>query len=319
MAYFYIQHHGDDVNCIPSIDWLQHKNCSLGVWIDTPNAPSSALGEQIEKSIYSHVTLAKSLPISWGGISIVRQTISAMEEALKVDNWRFFITLSGSCTPVKPVDSIRDILYRNYQEKGISAYMNIHHVTWKGPNIPPVSLAGHSDQTMAGRAQITGDAALINLLNSRKINPVQCVNHRRLFQFKEIGKNQFFMQQLDEAGTMSRQQLTSKFGHFTGRQWVILHRSVVEWMFSSGVIDRATALLEDVFIPDETFFQSILSGQESPFAAHVHPDNLWFRRGGPKSLSSDELRDAIKGEYLFARKYKESQRRVIESAIAAQL
>lgn len=94
----------------------------------------------------------------------------------------------------------------------------------------------------------------------------------------------------------------ARYGHFIGRQWIILHREVVEWLVESGAATDAADWLETTFIPDETVFQSIFAQPGIPFSDQLHIGNKWCKDGGPMPLTEEEYANAVADGSFFARK-----------------
>jgi hypothetical protein len=63
---------------------------------------------------YPNVRLLRPRFTNWGGWSLTKITLSAIQLALRLDQrWTHFINLSGQCYPIKPIATIRSQLYQS--------------------------------------------------------------------------------------------------------------------------------------------------------------------------------------------------------------
>ena len=122
MIYFDIQHHGNNIEHLPNIDLLQDSESILNVSIDTQGEITDQLIDQVYSSRFAKSKISKSAQISWGGISIVEQQLVSMQRALLVPSWQFYVTLSGSCAPLKPINKIREHLLDGLNHSRVLAY-----------------------------------------------------------------------------------------------------------------------------------------------------------------------------------------------------
>lgn len=315
MLYFDVQHHGDGVDRIPTLDLLQDPAAILNLSLDTQQDISYELLRQVESTCFHDVHVSRSRQISWGGISIVRQVVSSMERALLTSGWDFFVTLSGNCFPLKKIATIREQLDAALRLRETKAYITQFNVRQTPPDLSQLVLSGRNANAKIGRVEIFGDEAIINLVTSSVLDPVRRVAHRRCLAFAEISKGLFEITQLDKKEQAVRIKLENLYGNVAGRQWVILHRDVVDWMISSGIAYHVADLLATTFIPDETFFQSMLYSRQSPFLENIHQGNLWYRGGGPQKLDMENVQQAVEGRWLFARKYNSQIKSIVEAAV----
>lgn len=295
MIYFDIQHHGPHVTCLPTIEFLSHRECSLHISIDSKQRHFQELQEQLASTEFKHTSLSRSPEISWGGISIVHQVIQAMERALKISGWEFFVTMSGSCIPIKPVHIIQANLRRKLHDDGTLGYISQFQIQKPIPHLPPLHLSGLTDEYRSGRATIQGDATLINFLKQGTIRPTTEASHRKCFRFREVGKNRFQI-------SLPAEQISNPI-IYAGRQWAILHRNIVEWLISDDIARSVANELDGMFIPDEHFFQTALLSKRNPFKSSVRNTNMWYRGGGPQKLSETDFLAACEGPAFFARKF----------------
>ena len=173
-------------------------------------------------------------------------------------------------------------------------------------NFQGISLRNSISERKVGRATLRADAAICELVDSGEFDPVRCVGQRRLFSFQELKKNTYFVDTWSAEDRINYETLSSLSEKVAGRQWVILHREVVEWMVSTGIAREIASLLLRTFVPDETFFQSVLLCHRSPFVKNISRGNLWYRGGGPMRLTLNDIKSATDGPWLFARKFHES-------------
>jgi len=308
MIYADIQCHGDEILHLPLLNWLDHESFMFRVAVDTSrDAPTVQLQNQVGRLKYSKGFLEKSNPASWGGISIVKNILAALDAALLRSGWEYFVTLSGSCFPLKCPGEILDYLKARNVGQGKKVFMSSIS---PGPNNPiqaPISIhAGDSDVISStarlGRAKVSCNENISSLIQDNVFRPIQNIRHRQCAQFLEESKNHFIVRPMSMESKSRLFDLNMHYGQMYGRQWVVLHREVVEWLVDSGTAQTVLGLLSQTFIPDESFFQRCLAGPQSPFLDNIQ-QSCWMNGGGSKKITKNCLTGSgdLAGK-LFARK-----------------
>ena len=308
MIYADIQCHGDEVLSLPLLNWLDHESFMFRVAVDTTlDAPTVELQRQVNSLKYSKGILEKSNPASWGGISIVKNILAALDSALVHPGWEYFATLSGACFPLKPPGKMLDYLDARRRDNNKKVFMSSVSPGFNRAIQSPISIDACASDVVSstaylGRAKISCNKTISSLIRENLFRPIQNIKHRQCAQFLEESKNHFIVRPMDMEAKSRLFDLNMHYGHMYGRQWVVLHREVVEWLVESGTAKTVSELLARTFIPDESFFQRCLAGPHSPFFGNIQ-QSCWMNGGGSKKITKNDLeaRGAMPGK-LFARK-----------------
>eukprot|EP00611_Tribonema_gayanum_P013757 TRINITY_DN24977_c0_g1_i1.p1 TRINITY_DN24977_c0_g1~~TRINITY_DN24977_c0_g1_i1.p1 ORF type:complete len:372 (-),score=31.25 TRINITY_DN24977_c0_g1_i1:34-1149(-) len=112
------------------------------------------------------------------------------------------------------------------------------------------------------------------------------------------------------------------FDVYKGEFWVVLHRSLAEYIHHSpdNVARSVYLYLAATYISDELFFQTVACHPKLPASFHIINDSLRFirwppkSRGHPATIDDVLLEEALASGALFARKF--DHRRAPDSALA---
>lgn len=313
MIYADIQCHGDELLHLPVCNWLDSSEFRFHISIDTNlPGPTPELLRQLNNIQLSNVEISKSPPASWGGISIVKNIINALKRSLEYSDWEFFATLSGACFPLKPPTHIAKFLDYNLVNHNKLIYMHVTSGNPCNPRQRPILIPeNHSqkilDSMRLGRVNISACKKICDLIKEESFNPIKNIAHRQCAQFLETSKNHFEIKPLDVNSKSQIYDLNMHYGLNFGRQWVVLHRKVVQWLIESNTASTVSMLLSKTFIPDEFFFQKCLSGPSSPFLDNISKSCWANGGGGSKKLNEIDLVNFNKHEdIMFARKLSPS-------------
>lgn len=304
MIYYELQHHGSGIKHLPFVELFASPSAILSVSLDTSDDNFEDLNDSINRLNFASVRIARSPALSWGGYSIVAQMLSAIESALEVPNWEFYINISGACVPLASPGRIYTALTNNLTNKGIRAYCDGFAVR------RPISWFIDSDsernQTTFkyGRVHFNCDHELNNMLSQKDLDPAKNITQMVGLFFEEFDKNYFNLRKLRPKEAKYRRSFFTVHPYMVGRQWMILHRSVAEWLISAQITQELILIFQNSFIPDESFFQMALFNSTNPFRDSIHNRNLWLNGGGPKELDFDFLINSLNSNALFARKAK---------------
>lgn len=251
------------------IDALLDPYVSIVVHVDAKNSQlKHDLIHLIRKrskrnQLYNRVRIMrKTVRGAWGHASLASAQMAGFFELLDFDqNWEFVVNLSGNDYPLRHNDIMYEDLKKNYDGKNLIQYWTESSHTTDRLNTRPFLL---NDDGVAGLASHYKPTA----------HPSRTGEHGMLlYPYPEF----------------------TIFGH---HQWMILHRSFIEWMRSSPVTMQLLAYAQFTVVPDENLFGTI--ALNSPFQTRVVNNckrYLWFPPGAPhpKTITMndfDELKNA---------------------------
>lgn len=256
----------------------------------------------------ARLRLAGTPPLSWGGVSIVRQMRAAMAAALRVPGWDWFVNLSGHCLPLQPQAAIRSRLGQSHAA-GIRAHCFGFRPQNRSPEYFTAGEEGAVRRVTAryGRVQFDLDADLAALMEEGEFSPARSVTQRGAVRFVEAGKGAFRLERYTTADAEALRRAWDARAPWFGRQWVILHRSLVETLSTSPVVDEVMAEIGERFVPDESFFQELLLNGRLVPRKQVSKDSLRYKQAGPETLRRTDLEAAGREGALFARKVADDE------------
>lgn len=306
MIHFSIQHHGTQWT---HLHWLVRALASdssrIDITLDAPAADVAALAQQT-----GHLaTVRRSQPVIWAGPSVMQQMRESLLFAAEQPGWEWFINLSGSCIPLRrPADMVA-ILARQRADAGLHSHLFAFPV-----RRAPVWLAyagpGSGQRLPLFRISVVADQVVEGLMNTagEPFNPMSTIELRRTLACTECcSETDKFMQlrALTAPELRDRQQFWTRHPWVIGRQWVVLHRSVVDWLVESPAVAEMATLLAQTFLPDETFFQTALAQAPASLREGIGTkDNLRGKLGTHGAGAPPALRQAHAEGALFARKAK---------------
>ena len=252
------------------------------------------------------LSLRRSAPVSWAGAGIYTETLDAMERALKLPDWTYFINASGSCLPLGGSAWIQRLL-QEHSTRGWLGFCDSvvlqEPMIWISSQREAIPLTHCHSLTAYDRVQWLLDPSLRELMDQGRIDPARRIEMWVGLMYTETGKNSFWVRPLstrelgERAASLAEQPLRY------GCNRVVLHRSIVEWLPGSDILQRVRTFLKGCFIGDEMIFAMTLSSQENPYRSAMCADNLRHWQGGPKRIPLEEIPDLISaGNRLMVRK-----------------
>ena len=300
-----IQCHDNFNQVLRLISWLFHPADYFIISLDLRVGQIPLALEGILK--LPNVKAAPRHTIVWGGASIVSATKSAMLLALDLPNWEYFINLSGLDIPLL---SRQDLCARleTAAANGIYNFLsdfgtcNVNFEAWDGdpeaicktltaPNSARILACGSVAYLSKGPSHASFKPVVEPQLRAAfhvsQFDPDKTLSCRPLFRFELKERQTFFLSN----------------PYRFGRQWVILHRSVCEQTITAPACRELSSMLNNIFIPDESFFQMAIAVlDKSVRYFSFTKDNKRFNFGAPCVLSDDNIRSVLSSGSWFARK-----------------
>nr|WP_295863765.1 beta-1,6-N-acetylglucosaminyltransferase [uncultured Chitinophaga sp.] len=209
--------------------------------------------------------------ISWGGMEMVAATLDLIEAAVAPGEKGYFILLSGQDLPLKPVTAFYDYLEAHYGEEYLS-FRRLPYSNWNmNGGLDRIEYYWFMDQLPPEE-------------NMRLYEAQKNAGMRRIFPFD--------------------------INLFGGSQWWCLTNEAATYICDFlNVNPEYTDYFRHTFIPDESFFQTILLN--GPFSGRVTGNNLrfmdWSGPEMPKVLTMDDYDRIMGSGCFFARKFDEER------------
>lgn len=307
MIHYSLQHFGHQHQ---HLIWLiKHliRNCSsLDLAYDGNLSDLAQLAQQLPMDGHSHLHLRQSIPVLWGGGSIQMQMRDALHHAMQQPDWTWFINLSGTCVPLIHPEHLADALRNRQKQQGTHSYCFSFSppppTVWIDYQRPET----HIELLLSGRTPAVIDAGVAAYHTQNPFNPGSAVALRRTVHCSEIAlpdRKALMIRGLTGPERADRQREFACMGHHVGRNWVILHRSVVEWLCTSHLATQISNMLEHSCFSDEAFFQTCLHNAPDSIKSKVNlRNNLRGRLGSPGVLTPKELCKNAAAGALFTRK-----------------
>lgn len=306
MIHFSVQHHGTQWD---HLHWLVRAlatdSSRIDVTLDAPAADVAAL----DALVGGLATVRRSQPVIWAGPSVMQQMRESLLFAAEQPGWEWFINLSGSCIPLmRPADMLAALEQRR-------AATGLHsHLYAFAVRRPPVWLTyagpGTGQRRALFRISVIPDHTVETLMEApdEAFNPMSTIELRRTLACAEhcTETDKFMLLRgLTPPELRDRQQFWTVHPHLIGRQWVVLHRSVVDWLVESPQTAAVATQLAQTLLPDESFFQTALSQAPAPLRAGIGTThNLRGKLGANSAGTPDALRQSRAEGALLARKAK---------------
>lgn len=304
MIHFAIQDHGLGQNLPALVDLLSDDECSIDVSFDGSDEALNQVRHNLSGGS-ALLTIRRSAPVSWSSWASAQVILDSMINALRLPEWSYFMNLSGSCLPLLSPQDMRERLDSEAGQGRMgfcTAYRLARPVCWISSQAPAAPLS-HGLEYAQGRARMLVDPSLRDLVESQALKPPQNIGQRIGLVYTETGKNSYSVRPLSPTELCSRVKFAAVHPIHYGRSWVILHRSIVEWLVSSSILTRVQDFLKDCFVPDEMLFPMTLFSHENPFLEGMSPDNLRYHQGGARRLDLADVPDLAQAQsHLIARK-----------------
>ena len=303
--HYAIQDHGSGTTLPQLVRLLEGPGVSIDISLDGTQEDLEAVQRVLDQQETSY-SLRGSPPVSWGGEGVYKETIAAMERALKLPDWSHFINCSGSCLPLGNAAWIQQVL----EERNAQGWLGFcdstlleEPVLWISRQTEPMALKNCHELSAYDRVRWLVDPCLKGMIEEDRIDPARKIEMRMALMYSEIEKNTFWVRPLAPQELRERATFLTEVPLRYGRNWIVLHRSIVEWLLGSTILQRAMQFLEGCFCSDELIFAMTLFSTENPYLSSMYPDNLHHWQGGPQRISLEEIRTLLsEGNRLMVRK-----------------
>jgi SAM-dependent methyltransferase len=263
-------------------------------------AMTSAL--QMRLTNFDNIEIVDDCYVTWGGVSQVNSMLRGMSYMLGLgDRYRYYINLSDSDLPLWTSDRMKQFL------ADAEARSRLGFIAHWRPAVDFDSLT-ISDRTGVSEFSHRPDivmsvdnsvadyfrdfaqspiiaAALRPVLVCSEQPAVKTLQIRPLMPFEKTVRAQFFAQN----------------PIYIGRQWLILHASLIRWILSNPAFITFYQTFATTFIPDEMLFQTFLLNGVKDHAL-ISSDNYRFRGGEPTNVSDADISELAACQAAFARK-----------------
>ncbi len=305
MIHYAIQDHGSGATLPELVGLLAGEGVSVDVSLDGSDAALERIRPALS-GLGVPVALRRSEGVSWGGRGIATEAIAAMRRALDLPDWRYFLNLSGSCLPLRSPAGMVALLEERATGGALGfcpCYRLARPLEWISSQAEPAAPARCFQLDLYGRVSLRVDPSLREMVEQGRLDPARNIGQRVGLMYSESAKNTYWVRPLgaeelrERAGFLARQPLQY------GRAWIVLHRSIVEWLVGSQVLEEVLRFLEGCFIADELIFGMTLFSAENPHRGAMCGNNLRYREGGPQRIALAELPGLIEaGQHLLVRK-----------------
>lgn len=303
MIHYFIQTH----NIYENYDW------SFSLLYDDLNSYSISVdgsADELERAKAvaagrSNISAFRSVPVVWGGMTVVTSILRGILHALGIRGWTHFINLSGYDAPLWSQPAIRRYL-QDKQEKGYDSFIGYYGdmpVQW---DFQREFVENYGEwSALRNFPYVVSRNDFREIFDSKDTSPIMNWTRRPAVHVTEnILRKRIFCRSLSDQERQTRMALFSDFvpRYRGGRQWFIFSREMCEWIAGSGETVKLIDILRDTLIPDEAFFQTLVEAAPASLRKRVFPNNLRFSSGDPIQLTDDALPHVKVSKALFARK-----------------
>ena len=303
--HYAIQDHGTGASLPELVDLLAGPGVSIELSLDGTDAELARL-QRVPNLQGGAISLRRSHPVSWAGAGVYNETLAAMERALRLPDWTYFINASGSCLPLGGSAWIQRLL-QEHSARGLLGFCDSvelqEPITWISSQREATALQRCQRVTAYDRVHWLLDPCLREMMEQERIDPARRIEMRVGLMYTETAKNTYWVRPLSSRELGERAVFLADQPLRYGRNWIVLHRSIVEWLLGSSILQQVRSFLEGCFIGDEMIFAMTLFSQENPYRSAMHTDNLRHWQGGPQRISLQELPEIMRaGNRLMVRK-----------------
>jgi hypothetical protein len=278
----------------------------------SPHAPivvhhdrsSTTLDPRPFRELESVHLLQFSVPVEWGGMSIVEMNLRCFRWILDHLDFEWLVLVSGQDYPLKPLDEIEESL-RTATHDGLMEepaevrnrvlrpdprrihYSFTFRYFYRYYTLP--SWPGRVE--VAARLRRRASSALWRVLP--RVQGLVFLHPMPTGARPRLGVRRL------------RSPFTHGFGCYKASPWFTLRRRAIERITEMGPRERALwRYYSRTVIPDESYFQTILFNDRT---FRFHPDNMVFSKwhpgsGSPEVLTREDLPEALSSGKHFARK-----------------
>lgn len=246
---------------------------------------------EISESENPQLTLVKNrMPVYWGSFHIVEATLNTFKEALKHDQYDYFVVLSGADYPTKSNEYIENFLEKN---KGTN-FMSAVAMPGNGKTLDRVEFPW-----LPGSTKTPGVKALIKKVINRTVRMLS-IKHHLPKPYKD-------------------------FTFYGGSAWIAFTRETVEYILQFAAKNpKFQKFFKHVLLPDESYFQTLLMNTrcETP-RQNAIMYTIWQEGApSPETITEKDFaqlqRETIETSYgkmtpLFARKFDAKNTKLLDT------
>jgi hypothetical protein len=269
---------------------------------------------------FENVAVYSGSHITWGGVSQVNSMLIGMNFMRQVAHeglraCRYYVNLSDSDLPLWTQETLIQHLERAEKNNRLAFMQH-----WSRPvdfDALPTTEARDGfqfSQRKDIRFQVHNSMAA-HFKSGDANNPIMRPLLRPLIvAFEQPVEKVVYLRPMTAIERMTRERFFGEFPMWFGRQWLILHATVIDRMFSNSRFLEFYKMIADIFIPDEGFFQSAVWHTIGD-TRQIVGNNLRYKDGGPAALTDAVQDELAKSPAAFARKVVFPQaQRLLENA-----
>lgn len=264
--------------------------------IATPNTHSfvhidAKSGMKISESENPQITLIKNrMPVYWGSFHIIEATLNTLKEALRHDDYDYFVVLSGADYPVKSNEFIQNF----FEQHAGTNFMSSVAMPGNGKTMDRVEFPW-----LPGSTKTPGVKAFAKKVINRIIRMLN-IKHHLPKPYKD-------------------------FTFYGGSAWVAFTRETVEYIVNFAETNpKFQKFFKHVLLPDESYFQTLLMNTRSKAPQQNAIMYTIWQEGSPspETISEKDLpklqQEEIATSYgnitpLFARKFDAKNNRLLDT------
>jgi hypothetical protein len=297
------------------ISWLYHPRNLYLVMADCSTPLPAWFIDKYSK--HENIYVFHDLPGVWGGSSLVAATVEAMRRALNIDKtWSVFTNISGSDVPLMPQEAMMQTLV-----DGKAAGQTTFIADFGACGFDPLV---HVDDTIHEWSDIPFRSDVLfriygrarGLFERMVESPITRPGDRHgIHVYEDFGGKTLHIRPLFHMEQTARRIFFDKRPYHFGRQWIVMERKLCEFICADDSAAEIFEHLKTVMVPDECFFQTLLSSITSKFFGIVHDNNFRYHYGTPYNLTDKDLSSLISSNAFFARKLSDNDNgEIIEHA-----
>ena len=237
-----------------------------------------------------HITLLQErVSCCWGHFSLVKASLELLRHAASIDNWDYFILLSGQDYPVKSLAQI-ETFFKQHQGQDFMEYFPLP-----------------SEKLREKQGGLY------------RINRFHQIRENYHSEFPPYSKKPLLNTLFNKWAALyasTKRKMPLDMQPYAGSQW---------WMLTGNTVGVLLQFLEqhpsveaffrNVWIPDEIFFQTVLLHLQkqhgfnitnNPYRYTEWSDHAGEKTFNPKVLCEADFEKLLRSEALFARKFDEN-------------
>jgi SAM-dependent methyltransferase len=263
---------------------------------------TSATALKTRLAHFENVVISDDSYITWGGVSQVNSMLRGMSYMLSFNSrYRYYINLSDSDLPLWTSDKLTQFL-TNAEARGQLGFISYWRPTVDFDGLTIADRAGIRNFSHRPDVILSADVGLAEYFCDFSRSPIVAAALRPLLVCGE----QPVVKTLHIRPPMpfemaARKSFFTRNPVYIGRQWLILHASLIQRMLSDPAFVTFYQIFASTFIPDEMLFQSyLINAIREP--GIIISDNLRYNGGEPANVSDENISELKACDAAFARK-----------------